>query len=160
MKQWGHRWEGASDINKVQHKQDGVKDSAKVEGMVRQETSGRLGGDWWGWPYTSNRKRCRSPGPHPCTFSVPCSLLSFPLGCHLAVFQSLVAAQIQTATTFSINLQLYHIIIILWFMSLSQERSIIYIMQNYEHCKALSLEILKEKNKIACSCHHLYSFSY
>ena len=45
MKQWGHRWEGASDINKVQHKQDGVKDSAKVEGMVRQETSGRLGGD-------------------------------------------------------------------------------------------------------------------
>ncbi|RVW96836.1 Serine carboxypeptidase-like 35 [Vitis vinifera] len=41
------------------------------------------------------------------------SLFSFPLGCHLAVFQSLVAAQIQTATTFSINLQLYHIIIIL-----------------------------------------------
>lgn len=32
--QWGHRWKGAGNINKVQHKKDGVKSKARMEGMV------------------------------------------------------------------------------------------------------------------------------
>lgn len=84
MQRW-HRWEGASDINKIQHKQNGAKDKGRMEGLVSQASGGWLGWDLWERSYFGNRPRRRPPSSCFCTCSVTFSLHQVPICSYLAI---------------------------------------------------------------------------
>ena len=92
IQRW-HGWEGAGDINKVQRKQAGVKNKGRMESMVSQNSSCRLGADVRGRPNISHSERRRASGPSLCSSSIPFSLHPFPLFQNLAGFSILDAAK-------------------------------------------------------------------